>query len=84
MEKKQVGLETVMSISGQTLMVVAQTSVCTWQNNVYPSFCGLKKPLYLLAKETSGKITAFDLEGHEVALEVILTRYPELKTYLST
>jgi hypothetical protein len=83
MEKKQVGLETAVNVSGRTLVVVAQTSIYTWQNNNYPVFFGFKKPLYLLVQEMAGKTTFFDMDGKEVMREVILTRYPDLKYCLS-
>ncbi len=79
MEKKKVNVEEPVKVSGLTMIPITRTLVCGWQDHRRLSFLGLKRPLYVLVLRPEAAVKAFDSEGKEVPLELILSRYPEIK-----
>jgi len=82
MEKKQVAIETPVSVSGLTIVPVTSTSTYSWQNKAGVSFFGLKQPLYILIKSPKWPVKVFSIEGEEVSLGEIESNYPEIKASL--
>jgi hypothetical protein len=84
MEKKQIVREEPVNVPGLNITVISETAVLVWQNNGGPCFFALKKPRYLVVRESTGAITSWGIDGRQVATEIIIADYPELEKNLSS
>ena len=79
MEKKQVTIESPVTVAGLTITPVTGTSIYGWRNKKGLSFFGFKKPIYVLVSDQRSPVKVFAITGGETSVEQIVSEHPELR-----
>lgn len=82
MEKKEVGLESPIMVSGLTIVPVVEVSVNCTHTAKITSFSGVKQPVAVVVVSPSLK-KAFRISGEEVTIEQLIQEAPALEGVLA-
>ena len=81
MEKKEVAIESPVSVDGVTLIPVVQVLQGFWQKENNASFFGVKRPVAVVVVTPSAK-KAFRMTGEEVSIDQLVKEFPIIKEVL--
>ena len=81
MEKKEVVIESLVSVAGLTLIPVVQVLQSFWQRENSASFFGAKRPIAVVVVSPSAK-KAFRMTGEEVSIDQLVKEFPIIKEVL--
>ncbi len=81
MEKKEVIIESPMTVAGITLIPVTELSLNYWRGKRGFSCFSVKQPVSLAVVSPSAK-RAFRITGEEVSLDQLITEAPAIKEVL--
>ena len=82
MEKKEVAVESPVTVSGLTLVPVVEVSVNCAHTGQVTSFSGMKQPVAVVVVSPSLK-KAFRISGEEVSIEQLVQEAPALEETLA-
>ena len=81
MEKEEIIVDTPIEAAGLKIIPVVQVNThCYSKNKSISAYCS-KKPLIVVIVTESGT-KAFDMDGSQVELEILIDAMPELKEFL--
>ena len=81
MEKKEVVIESPLSVDGLTLIPVVQVLQSFWQRGNNTLFFGAKRPVAVVVVSPSAK-KAFRVSGEEVSVDQLVKEFPSIKGVL--
>ena len=81
MEKKEVAIDSPMTVDGVTVIPVAKISLNYQHGNSSLSFFGVKQPIGVILVSRSLK-RAFRITGEEVSIDQLMQEVPKIKEVL--